>query len=978
MREPRFIELDEAVSRIKQACQKPSRDSSPFFFMVGAGISCPSVPLAMDIVSECKEVAKSYGRSVETPATTGVDLYSHWFQTAYAEPYQRQEYLRALIEGKPITHANFRLAHLLLQHTISNIVVTTNFDDFLSKALGLFGKSHIVCDHPQTAGRINHTQPMLQIVHLHGSYWFYDCCNLRGELEDRAQQSEQTTLTMASLLDMILWDRSPLIIGYSGWEGDVFTEALKRRLARPLRSNAYWFCYKRSDVDSIPDWLKYHANISFVVPNKKPISKPDPGPAATGTDARLKPGQPLVEDVKSTASSAEKLGEPVLPADTVLDKLIRAFELMAPELTKDPLGFFAKQLDNSLPKDPASDTDYDIYAIKRVIERVTRAKQRDDNEAVSVAGEPLDSHLEDVRDALRRADYREAIRQGSQIVLSDLSSEDLAELADAMWAAARRVSEHPDDAVRAYDLVISIRDEEARKQVPETPATRTQLARSMLSKGVALHTMGRSEESIAVFEELIRRSKEATESDVQTCVAIALVNKGIAFATLSRIEEEIDAYDEMLQRFGEAANPTLREQIARALLNRGVALESLRRSKEAIASYDELLKRFGEVTEPALQEQVAKALRNRGVALGSLDRREEAIEGYNELLRRFGEASEPALREQVAKALINKGVSLGTLNRLEEEIAVYDELLRRFGDASEPALQEQVAKALLNKAVSLGSRNGTNEEIAVYDELLQRFEKATEPAIREQVGRALLNKGVALGTANRNEEELAVYDELLRRFEKATKPALQEQMAMALVNKGITLGTLNRREEAIAAYDELIRLFGDAPGPVIREQILKAFMNKQGNLDALNRTEEAIATCREVVQRYGQINDPALNQPLAHALNTLGFRLLISGKSRVLSGDKKAAELEWHQAHEHLTSALERSPDEPIILGNQGYIHFLLGDIDKARELLTRAIEIGGETIRTGELNDAAIHRLPQDDKFCALVNSIPFTPQAA
>jgi len=184
MAQPYVIELDEAISRIQQACD--GRSLSPFFFMVGAGISYPSVPLAVDIVSKCKEVAKTFGRSLESAEKSPLDDYSHWFQTAYAEPDQRQKYLRELIEGKQITHANFRLAHLLLNNTISNMVVTTNFDDFLSKALTLFGKPHIVCDHPQTVGRINPSQAMLQIVHLHGSYWFYDCCNLRGEVEDRA------------------------------------------------------------------------------------------------------------------------------------------------------------------------------------------------------------------------------------------------------------------------------------------------------------------------------------------------------------------------------------------------------------------------------------------------------------------------------------------------------------------------------------------------------------------------------------------------------------------------------------------------------------------------------------------------------------------------------------------------------------------------------------------------------------------------
>jgi len=461
MTQPYVIELDEAVSRIQQACEARSIDlPSPFFFMVGAGISYPSVPLAADIVSKCREVAQAYGRSLEATEKTPLDDYSYWFQTAYSEPDQRQKYLRELIEGRLITHANFRLAHLLLNNTISNIVVTTNFDDFLPKALTLFGKPHIVCDHPQTVGRINPSKGILQIVHLHGSYWFYDCCNLRGEVEYRALPSTETTSTMASLLDLVLWDRSPLIIGYSGWEGDVFMDALKRRLARPLGTNIYWFCYRTSVLDSLPTQVKLHPNIRFVVPSKKSVSKV--GTDTIGIEHRVEARVDSAEEIEAKGLTALKENEPTLAADTVLARLIQAFKLEAPNLTKDPLGFYAALLDSSLPRGEASDSDTDIYAIKGVIERVRRAKQREEEEKERIAIKPSESTIEKVRDALRRADYLEALKQASNAELGDLSAKDLEELADAMWSTGLGLSDNSDDQISAYDLVIKIRDEFSR------------------------------------------------------------------------------------------------------------------------------------------------------------------------------------------------------------------------------------------------------------------------------------------------------------------------------------------------------------------------------------------------------------------------------------------------------------------------------------------------------------------------------------
>ncbi len=122
--------------------------------------------------------------------------------------------------------------------TVTNLVVTTNFDDFLSQALSLFGRRHIVCDHPRTLERIDLRSPDVQIIHIHGSYWFYDCCNLNAEISERAKGSSSTSFTMLSTLDDILRTHSPLVVGYSGWEGDVFMNALQRRMSAPLRTKS--------------------------------------------------------------------------------------------------------------------------------------------------------------------------------------------------------------------------------------------------------------------------------------------------------------------------------------------------------------------------------------------------------------------------------------------------------------------------------------------------------------------------------------------------------------------------------------------------------------------------------------------------------------------------------------------------------------------------------------------------------------------
>ena len=443
MKSLQWIDLEIAVNHIQHASKDIKEDVSPFFFLVGAGISHPPIPLASDIIEHCKVTAGKYGKIKPPLEKQSIDEYSHWFQQAYPQPIQRQNYLRNLIEGKAISAANFRLAHLMLEKTITNIVVTTNFDDFLSQALTLFGKQHIVCDHPNTVERIDTEQKDIQIIHVHGTHWFYDCCNLQGEIEGRSQPSGQTTLTMAALLDRILSRHSPLVIGYSGWENDVIMTALKRRLQNPLPYNLYWFCYRRDDVDTLPDWLKYHQQVYFVGPPAKESSRQN-------VDELNEEGKSTEKPTKEARSEYIKgfLGKmddkSTLPAHKVFDMIIQKFGLEAPELTIDPLGFYAKYLRRTLLHDNPEKVESDIYFIGSVIDRIEQAKQKE---------KMIDQKVEEMRDAIRRSQYREAIILANIIDKSELSSQQLSEILNAMWSAAIELNDNSVEELSSYDLI---------------------------------------------------------------------------------------------------------------------------------------------------------------------------------------------------------------------------------------------------------------------------------------------------------------------------------------------------------------------------------------------------------------------------------------------------------------------------------------------------------------------------------------------
>ena len=84
--------------------------------------------------------------------------------------------------------------------------------------------------------------------------------------------------------------------------------------------------------------------------------------------------------------------------------------------------------------------------------------------------------------------------------------------------------------------------------------------------------------------------------------AVGMFNKGVTLGALNRSEEELAVYDDVVRRFGTAAAPALQERVAKALVNKGLTLGALNRSEEALAVYDDVVRRFGTAVSSELRE----------------------------------------------------------------------------------------------------------------------------------------------------------------------------------------------------------------------------------------------------------------------------------------------------------------------------------------------------------------------------------------
>ena len=190
MRDTNTYTVREAIQHITRTIQLNNESSPqhlPYFFIAGAGISAPNIPSANMIIEKCKEQVKSmcssdeFQRYVETMGSMKAsEQYSGWMALAFPNKIDRSSFFREQIKNAGITSANLLLAQILCSKKVATTVLTPNFDDILKQSMDLLGQRNVlVAENSMDNLSITpYNQEELQIVHVHGTYRFYDCANL--------------------------------------------------------------------------------------------------------------------------------------------------------------------------------------------------------------------------------------------------------------------------------------------------------------------------------------------------------------------------------------------------------------------------------------------------------------------------------------------------------------------------------------------------------------------------------------------------------------------------------------------------------------------------------------------------------------------------------------------------------------------------------------------------------------------------------
>lgn len=331
------INLKEAVGLIWETVEITEEQSTgkelPYLFIVGAGISMPEIISANGIVEHCKEKVKLLykeedeikriydGAKKYEPNSSG--YYSYWFGAAYKNKMHRQKYLKSIMSTAKISNSNLLLAQILNSKKIATTVITPNFDNHLLKSLNLLGNYSVFsANNIMDNIALSWNSSEIQLMHVHGTYEFYDCCNLEHEIIKIANGTG--IKSTAGTIEEFLKNQSPIVIGYSGWEDDVIMSKIKERLQyAPLPYNLVWFCFSNKDYERLPDWLKSSDDVVFVLPDT--ISS-----------------ESKITDEKGAVS--------LLPADDVFTAIIARFELEDPKLFSNPIQYYIELVDGFLPQ----------------------------------------------------------------------------------------------------------------------------------------------------------------------------------------------------------------------------------------------------------------------------------------------------------------------------------------------------------------------------------------------------------------------------------------------------------------------------------------------------------------------------------------------------------------------------------------------------------------------------------------------------
>ena len=257
-------------------------------------------------------------------------------------------------------------------------------------------------------------------------------------------------------------------------------------------------------------------------------------------------------------------------------------------------------------------------------------------------------------------------------------------------------------------------------------------------------------------------------------VAEALARKASALRELGRVEDAVNVWDQLIGRYNREASAAASSIVMTAFYWKARDLERIGRHHESRAAVTELLERSRGLpqTEP-LELLVVRALAVRArvvAALGSVD---EAIRSAEELVARAGRSSEPELRRWTAWAIEHESRLLIAEGRIDQALMASVRLESRLLDEPPESLAG-VIETINNHSLLLLQLGAPNPAAVARFLLLvlintagQALDLGVSRVTHHLSGRAPRSAGLSHALATDKLDFLSVVRQSRRRAEQA-------------------------------------------------------------------------------------------------------------------------------------------------------------------------------------------------------------------
>jgi tetratricopeptide (TPR) repeat protein len=318
-----------------------------------------------------------------------------------------------------------------------------------------------------------------------------------------------------------------------------------------------------------------------------------------------------------------------------------------------------------------------------------------------------------------------------------------------------------EEAIALYTrLIARLRRDAANHEIPMRVKV---LERCLYNRGVALREIGRASESLASMEELIVLCGARSDLASRTYIAKALLSKDLLLQALGDTDGANVVSGEVFDRFADASEPSLRAFAAIGLLHKGAHMSKAGRLDEAIQENDRLIARFGKENDWSILGVVADAMCNKAKELHKSGETSEAIQELERVVDVFEDRIEAIAT--ICRALADEGAMLDVTGDRVGAVSSYGRAIRLGAGSERDEVRTSLAGALFGQGNSLRALGRTQEALAAYDQAIDAYMDLPQAAV--EVTKAMTNRVDLLLDLGRCEDALSGCAEIRKRVDEA-------------------------------------------------------------------------------------------------------------------------------------------------------------------------------------------------------------------